>query len=75
MDRYAPDRVPPEARLVMTSIGGISLTLSFFWFGWTCYRSVSYWAPMLSGVPFGVSLIYIYVSFSVYALRCEATLT
>jgi hypothetical protein len=61
IDQYAPNPVPPEARLPMTTVGGILFLLTFFWFGWTCYPRVSYWAPMLSGIPFGASLIFIYV--------------
>lgn len=62
VEQYAPRHPPPEERLPMGVLGGIIFAICFFWFGWTSYPSVSYWAPLLSGVAFGVSLMFLFVS-------------
>jgi hypothetical protein len=40
-------------RLPLACIGGPFLAISLFWLGWTSQESVSFWVPMLSGIPFG----------------------
>ncbi|KAH6916843.1 polyamine transporter 1 [Coprinopsis sp. MPI-PUGE-AT-0042] len=59
--RFAPRPVPPEARLAVTLFGGPLFALSFFWFGWTSFPSISYWAPMLSGLLIGFSMQLIFL--------------
>jgi hypothetical protein len=61
-DQYAPEPVPPEERLPMSIVGGGIFVVSFFWFGWTSYPSISYWSPMLAGGAFGLSVTMIFVS-------------
>lgn len=63
MEQYAPNHPPPESRLPMGVYGGVIFAVGFFWFGWTSFPSVSYWAPLLSGLAFGVSLMFLFVSF------------
>lgn len=63
MDQYAPNHPPSESRLPMGVYGGVIFAVGFFWFGWTSFPSVSYWAPLLSGLAFGVSLMFLFVSF------------
>jgi hypothetical protein len=59
----------------MGVVGGFMFAISFFWFGWTSYPSISYWAPMMSGLVFGVSLMFLFVSpvprFYYHAEECE----
>lgn len=43
-------------------VGGPLMVISFFWFGWTCYASVSYWAPLLAALPLGLSVQFIFLS-------------
>lgn len=62
IDAYAPSPVPPERRLPMGVLGGTLFMLSFFWFGWTSYPSVSFWAPMLAGGCLGLALTLTFVS-------------
>lgn len=57
--------VPPEERLPMGVVGGILFAISFFWFGWTSYPSISFWAPMLSGGCLGLALTLTFVSFKI----------
>lgn len=59
---YAPNRVPPEKRLEVALIAGPSLTIAFFWQAWTSSPSISYWAPMMSGLFLGWSILWIMVS-------------
>lgn len=63
MEQYAPNHPPPESRLPMGVYGGVIFAVGFFWFGWTSFPSVSYWAPLLSGLAFGISLMFLFVSF------------
>lgn len=45
----------------MGVVGGVIFAIGFFWFGWTSFPSVSYWAPLLSGLAFGISLMFLFV--------------
>ena len=62
IERYKPNPVPPEARLEVALIGAPLFAIGFFWLGWTSYPSISYWAPMLSGLAMGSSSVLIFVS-------------
>ncbi len=42
--------------------------LSFFWFGWTSYPSVSFWAPMMAGGPLGFSIVWIFLALFNYII-------
>ncbi|OBZ78240.1 Polyamine transporter 1 [Grifola frondosa] len=53
MARHAPLPVPPEARLELAMCGAPVFAAGFFWFGWTSFPAVSFWAPMMSGVFMG----------------------
>lgn len=58
----APNPVPPEARLPMGAWGGPLCAIAFFWFGWTSFPQISYWAPMLAGAVFGLGFTFVIVS-------------
>ena len=68
VEQYAPRKPPPEERLPMGVLGGIIFSIGFFWFGWSSYPSISYWVPLLSGLAFGVSLMFLFVSFPLFRL-------
>lgn len=36
-----------------------------FWLGFTSYPSISFWVPMMSGIPFGLASTLVFVSFFV----------
>jgi hypothetical protein len=61
IEQYAPNKVPPEARLEVTLLGAPLFAISFFWFGWTSYPSISLWSPLLAGglMGFGILLIFV----------------
>lgn len=42
--------------------------ISFFWFGWTSYPSVSFWAPMMAGFTLGWSIVWIFLSLFNYTI-------
>lgn len=62
MEEYKPNMVPPEHRLDVAIVGAPIFAIGFFWFGWTSYPSISFWAPMLSGLAMGCSVVFIFVS-------------
>lgn len=55
-----PQRPAPEVRLQMCAVGGPLFAVGFFWLGWTCYRSISFWVPMLSGFLVGFGLVFVF---------------
>ncbi|KAF5323409.1 hypothetical protein D9611_005791 [Ephemerocybe angulata] len=59
--RLSPKSVPPEFRLSMTFIAGPLFAISFFWFGWTSFPSVSFWVPLMSGLLMGFSIQLIFL--------------
>ncbi|KAF8578166.1 MFS general substrate transporter [Ramaria rubella] len=65
---YAPDAVPPEERLRIALWSGPFYVVAFFWFGWTSFPSVSFWAPMMSGIFVGASIIMIFLSLINYTI-------
>ncbi|THG98446.1 hypothetical protein EW145_g7423, partial [Phellinidium pouzarii] len=58
---YKPNPVPPEYRLEVAIVGAPVFAISFFWFGWTSFPSISYWAPMLAGGGIGLSVVLIFL--------------
>lgn len=61
VEEFKPNPVPPERRLEMACVGGPMIVIGFFWFGWTSYPSISFWAPMMAGSFLGCSVILIFV--------------
>ncbi|KAL0569548.1 hypothetical protein V5O48_012411 [Marasmius crinis-equi] len=68
VDRCAPNPVPPEFRLEMALIAAPLYAISFFWFGWTSFPSVSYWAPLMSGLLNGFGISWIFLSLINYVI-------
>ncbi|KDN53529.1 putative mfs-multidrug-resistance transporter [Tilletiaria anomala UBC 951] len=60
-DQARNGRVAPEQRLLIVMIAGPALAISFFWFGWTSYRSISFWCPMMAGALLGFSILFIFL--------------
>ncbi|THG99890.1 hypothetical protein EW026_g2535 [Hermanssonia centrifuga] len=65
---FAPLPVPPEYRLEQAMYAAPIFALSFFWFGWTSYPSVSFWAPMMAGGPLGFSIVWIFLALFNYII-------
>ncbi|KAM5544315.1 hypothetical protein V8D89_001975 [Ganoderma adspersum] len=66
--RYAPHPVPPEARMEICVWAAPIFGLAFFWFGWTSYPSIPFWAPMMAGYPMGLSTIFIFLGIFNYTI-------
>ncbi|KAJ8591494.1 MFS general substrate transporter [Rhizopogon salebrosus TDB-379] len=64
----APNPVPPEYRLRVAMISAPPFAVSFFWFAWTSYPSISIWPPMMSGALLGWSACLIFLSLSNYII-------
>ncbi|UKZ80218.1 hypothetical protein TrVFT333_007975 [Trichoderma virens FT-333] len=58
--------LPPEARLPMGMIGGISLPIGLIWFAWTNYPSIHWMASISAGVPFGFGMVLVFASINGY---------
>ncbi|KIY53422.1 MFS general substrate transporter [Fistulina hepatica ATCC 64428] len=67
-ERLAPLPVPPEFRLEITVIASPLFAAAFFWFGWTSFPSISYWAPMMAGYLLGAALLLIFLSLTNYII-------
>ncbi|KAH9920854.1 MFS general substrate transporter [Epithele typhae] len=65
---FAPYPVPPEYRMEVCMLAAPIFAGSFFWFGWTSYPSISLWAPMLSGIPLGVGVIFLFLGLFNYTI-------
>lgn len=65
---FAPSPVPPEYRLEQAMWAGPIFAGAFFWFGWTSYPSINYWAPLMSGLPLGFSIIWIFLALFNYII-------
>ncbi|KAK7059073.1 hypothetical protein VNI00_001697 [Paramarasmius palmivorus] len=68
VERCAPNPVPPEFRLEMAMIAAPLYALSFFWFAWTSYPSISLWAPLMSGLLNGFGISWIFLSLFNYII-------
>lgn len=66
--KLAPHPVPPEYRIEQAIWAAPAFAISFFWFGWTSYAHVSFWAPMLSGGLLGASIVWIFLGLFNYII-------
>lgn len=64
----APNPVPPEFRLRVAMISAPFFAVSFFWFAWTSFPSISIWAPMISGALLGWSICLIFLALFNYII-------
>lgn len=61
-DRTAYGRPPPEARLIPSMVGAVTLPIGLFWFAWTNYRSIHWIVCQIGTVFFGFSHVSIFLS-------------
>ncbi|KAG1767264.1 major facilitator superfamily domain-containing protein [Suillus occidentalis] len=64
----APNSVPPEFRLRVAMLSAPFFAISFFWFAWTSFPSISIWAPMMSGALLGWSICLIFLALFNYVI-------
>ncbi|KAI3154343.1 hypothetical protein CBS147325_1435 [Penicillium roqueforti] len=60
----------PEARLPHLVILSWLIPVSLFWFGWTALPPAHWIVAIISGVPFGFSLILLFLSITSYLTDC-----
>ncbi|KIJ47970.1 hypothetical protein M422DRAFT_163053 [Sphaerobolus stellatus SS14] len=68
VDSLKPLPVPPEERLRIAIWVGPIYVISYFWFGWTSYPRISFWAPMLSGLFLGAGFSMIFLALTNYTV-------
>lgn len=66
--QFAPHPVPPEYRLEQAIWAAPIFAGSFFWFGWTSYPGISFWAPMMAGNTLGFSMLWIFLGLFNYII-------
>jgi multidrug resistance protein len=67
--RRSPNGVaPPEERLVIAMLGGISVPLGMFWFAWTNDPSIHWISPVVAGGFFGFGLVLIFLAITNYLI-------
>ncbi|KAK1625667.1 major facilitator superfamily transporter [Colletotrichum phormii] len=49
-------------RLPLACVGGPLFFISLFWLGWSSREDVSFVAPMLAGIPFGMGFMLIFIA-------------
>ncbi|KAF3095990.1 hypothetical protein TWF225_012103 [Orbilia oligospora] len=59
-------KVPVELRLISAMVGSLALPVSLFWFAWTCRTSIHWIVPTLSIIPFGFSMMLIFLASATY---------
>ncbi|KAL8830122.1 MAG: hypothetical protein Q9170_005882 [Blastenia crenularia] len=55
-------KVEEYRRLPLACIGGPLYVVSLFWLGWTANASVHWMVPIVSGIPFGVGFMLIFMA-------------
>lgn len=58
--------VAPEKKLSTAAVGAVFLPISLFWLAWTSRKSIHWISPVLSGVPFGFGLIWVFFGVVLY---------
>lgn len=56
----------PETRLLIVEIGAFLLPISLFWLAWTSRKSIHWIVPVLSAVPFGFGLLWVFFGIVLY---------
>ncbi|EJD04797.1 MFS general substrate transporter [Fomitiporia mediterranea MF3/22] len=62
IEHYKPRSVPPEARLEVAIVASPIFAIGFFWFAWTSFPSISFWAPMMSGLLIGATVVLVFLA-------------
>ncbi|KAI0100875.1 major facilitator superfamily domain-containing protein [Nemania sp. FL0031] len=58
----------PEMRLNLVIYYACLCPVTFFWYGWTTYYKVHWIAPILSLIPFGISILGVYLPTQAYII-------
>ncbi|KAK3941712.1 major facilitator superfamily transporter [Diplogelasinospora grovesii] len=67
-------------RLPLACVGGPLFVISLFWLGWSARQDVTFWVPLLAGIPFGMGFScifqalvnYLVDAYEIYAASANA---
>ncbi|THU94673.1 MFS general substrate transporter [Dendrothele bispora CBS 962.96] len=68
VQKHAPSPVPPEFRLQVAALGTPLFSISFFWFAWTSFPSVSFVSPLIAGGLMGTAIYFIFLALFNYMI-------
>ena len=63
-------KLEPEIRLRHLTVIAWLLPISLFWFAWTALPPIHWIVPILSGAPFGFSLVLLFLGINTYLTDC-----
>ena len=63
-------KLEPEIRLRHLTVIAWLLPISLMWFAWTALPPIHWIVPILSGVPFGFSLVMLFLGINTYLTDC-----
>lgn len=66
--KCAPNPVPPEFRLKQCIYAAPLYPLAIFWFGWTTFPIITFWAPMSAGLVIGFSIVWLFLGMFAYII-------
>ncbi|KAL3451994.1 MFS general substrate transporter [Aspergillus insuetus] len=58
----------PENRLWFAMLGAPFIPIGLFWMGWTDYKSISIWSPIIASAVFGFGTINVFISSYMYVI-------
>src|SRR5690242_8895252 len=61
-EKHGNGGIYPEGRLPPAMVAMILIPGSMFWFAWTCHPDFHWIVPVLSGIPYGIGQILLFVS-------------
>ena len=65
-------KLEPEIRLRHLTVIAWLLPISLMWFAWTALPPIHWIVPILSGIPFGFSLVMLFLGINTYLTDCYA---
>ncbi|KAL4784967.1 major facilitator superfamily domain-containing protein [Aspergillus varians] len=67
-DTKKPHPTRPENRLWFAMMGAPFIPIGLFWMGWTDYKSISIWSPIVASAFFGFGTITVFISSYMYVI-------
>ncbi|KAL4919787.1 major facilitator superfamily transporter [Aspergillus aurantiobrunneus] len=58
----------PENRLWFAMFGAPFIPIGLFWMGWTDYKSISIWSPIVASAVFGFGIMTVFISSYMYVI-------
>lgn len=74
-EKHGNGKVFPEGRLPPAMVAMVLLPISMYWFAWTARVDIHWIVPVLSGVPYGIAQILLFMSLLSYMSDCFPTMT